>query len=242
MVTLRVIIDTRDLSSETRYTDSRGLCKFKIVTGESIQNGIGARKAGYYPCYSTDSADKEVSIITLSGNPEKDQFLYITYDSTLLLDYYRLITPHYQIDTLITLLRSDSFTPQMQLCLPYLTWDDIPKLLAIGNDRTKITTFTRNPISSYYQRDCYLGIYALWLIESIRLSEGKAMLSPFDRFPSQFPILIQNEEGKYTMAQNTLEEMETAFEAYKKWWEVAGISDRKEACGMDPFENTHLYW
>ena len=66
-------------------------------------------------------------------------FLLITYISPAMGQ------KDYPIDTLIQLLKTNSYQSAL---LPNLTWEDIPKLLEIANDRAVVTKFPRNPFSS----------------------------------------------------------------------------------------------
>ena len=161
-------------------------------------------------------------------------------------EYYAKITPHYQIDTLIRLLRNNDYKPNSRLMLPQLEWADIQKLLSAGNDSAKISTFPVNPISSYYLKDCYLGIISLWFIESIRISELKNPKQPFEKFPSQNPILIETAKQSVNPEQwhnpNTTVMMTTAYKAYQKWWETSKKLTKKEACKINPLAGTGLSW
>ena len=80
--------------------------------------------------------------------------------------------------------------------LPVFTATDIPDLLNYRDVTTIITKFPRNPISSYYQSECRLGVYVLWTIESIRKVEsGNSDL--IMRLPSQNSVLALRETHEF---------------------------------------------
>jgi 5-hydroxyisourate hydrolase-like protein (transthyretin family) len=244
-VTVVTLINSKDVIPETKNTSKKGKCSFQLNFDPTYQYNIDVRKKKFYPYYSTDSNNMESSFKTGIKSNEKEITLYLSSDSLQLLQYYSSLTPHFQIDTLINLLKTNKYKPKNRLCLPELRWEDIPKLLEVGNAQKIITRFPHNPISSYDPQVCFLGVVALWMIESIRISEGKPMISPQERFPSQNPMLISKNQEKETRSlqkQNTEEMLQEAYRAYMFWWKKVQNMDRKKASKIDPLANTGLSW
>lgn len=225
-------------------TDANGRCFLTVETGKELAWSFTAKKDGYFQCFNNDLTSPKVSSKTFISELDKDIVLYLTVDVEHLKKYYYSITPHYQIDTLVNQLKNDSYKPSSTFILPDLKWEDIPKLLALGNDQKKITKFTVNPVSSVIQEDCYLGIYALWLIESIRISYGNPLIEPFKRFPSQRPVLFIKTQGSdfLSLFSNTPEQMEMAYIAYDQWWEKVKNMNPEEACKINPLAEGLVHW
>jgi hypothetical protein len=242
-VVLRTIINYSDITEENKNTNSTGNCIFSCELKERYLLTICTElKEGYYYYYSSI----ESNCRDINKDTPNNINLFLTSDSMQRIEYFAKITPHYQIDTLIRLLKSNNYKPNSRLMLPSLEWGDIPKLLKVGNDSTKIDNFPVNPISSFYQKDCYMGILSLWLIESIRITELRKSNQPFEKFPSQNPIIIEKLKQTTNPEQwrnpNTTMMMATACKAYQKWWDKAKKLDKKEACKFDPLEGTGLRW
>jgi len=233
-----------DVVNYTAKTNNKGQCTIAYEVCDNLGYSVRTTKDGFYQCFSMDANSNKVSVRNFITSIDKKITLYLTSDVQQLLNYYFSIIPHYQIDTLIKLLRSNTYNPSQRSVLPELKWEDIPKLLEIANDETKITNFTYNVLSSYMQNECYLGIYSLWLIESIRISEGKPVLSPGERFPSLNPILREksNPGGRATQVITETTAMHTAYDAYLKWWKKVKTMNPGDACKVKPLENTDLSW
>lgn len=123
--------------------------------------------------------------------------------------------------------------------LPAFTPQDIEALLQFRNDTQIITDFPNSTYSSYYQRECTLGIYVLWTIESIRseTAKNKMMMG----FPSQNPILcLRNVEEMSLVFDNNAQTI--AAKAYFDWWEANKNKDFNQAKVIDPLENTDYRW
>ena len=233
-----------DQIRKSAQTDADGRCVFSLETGKDLAWSFMAKKEGYFQCYDKDPNSTKVSSKTFISELDDKFVLYLTADVEQIKAYNKSVTPHYQIDTLINQLKNDRYSPSSRFILPDLKWADIPKLLAIGTSQVKITKFTINPISSVIQEYCYLGIYALWLVESIRISQGNDMIEPFKRFPSQRPVLLIRDNGSQFLSlfENTPEQMEMAFIAYDKWWEQASAMQPGEACKIDPLKDCKVHW
>jgi hypothetical protein len=233
-----------DVVNYSAITNNKGQCTIAYNVCDNLGYSIRSSKDGLYQCYSTDANSKKVSCRTSTTIIDKEIVLYLTSDVQQLLNYYSSITPHYQIDTLIRLLRTNSYHPSNRSALPELKWEDIPKLLEIANDETKITNFTFNVLSSYMPNECALGIYSMWLIESIRISEGKPVLSPTERFPSLNPI-IRKKSNPGDPASEIIDNvtgMKIASKAYLNWWNKIRNMNPEDACKINPLENTGISW
>jgi len=225
-------------------TDVNGRCVFTVEIGKELAWSFTAKKEGYYQCFNKDPESTKVSSKTFVSELDDKIVLYLSVDIEHLKQFYYSITPHYQIDTLISQLKNDQYAPSNRFAIPDLKWEDIPKLLAVGNDPAKITKFTMNPYSSVIQEDCYLGIYALWLIESIRISNGIPVIDPLKRFPSERPVLFVKTEGSkfLSLFSNTADHMETAYNAYDRWWEKVKTMEPGAACKINPLDSCNVHW
>ncbi len=121
--------------------------------------------------------------------------------------------------------------------LPEFTSMDIPALLAYRNETQLISNFPRNGISSFYQRDCTVGIYALWTIESIRVVSVNSK-PLFGRFPSQNPILEKRDYSELFI--ESTEAQKIVANAYSVWWEKNKSKDFNTFKSIDPLINTNL--
>jgi hypothetical protein len=121
--------------------------------------------------------------------------------------------------------------------LPAFTSSDIPYLLRYRNETTLITDFPRNPISSFWQNECKLGMYVLWTIESIRAVETNSDYL-IGRFPSQNPVLALRDAPELHMVF-TDESHSVAAKAYLKWWNSFTIGDKMK---IDPLKDTRYRW
>lgn len=236
-VTLISIIGNIDVNNDVKYTDAVGNCSFLFDYGQGNQYRIHARKEGLLNYLVNDSLDNRKSYVEINENTEEDLTLYLTSDSMNHINYWKEVTPYYEMGELISLLKSNSYKEG----LPQLLWEDIPALLFAGNDSALITHFPRNMVSSYYMDDCFVGIITLWFIESIRISERDNLISPFERFPSLNPIL-KFKSPPETFPENSIDKLNQAFEAYQLWWESVQQLPKEEAYKIDPFETVNLSW
>jgi hypothetical protein len=141
-----------------------------------------------------------------------------------------------QVDQYIELLKSGKYD---SIHLPALTYNDIPALLSYRNETQIITTFPRNGISSYMQRECKLGMYVLWTIESIRAVAVKSKYL-IGRFPSQNPILMKKEE--WSIFEYSSEAHAAASKAYYNWWEDNKRRGFEGFKNIDPLSDTNYRW
>lgn len=141
------------------------------------------------------------------------------------------------VENYIQQLKSNQFQADH---LPLFTYQDIPALLAYRDDKQLITNFPRTAYSSYYQRECTVGIFVLWTVESIRavaINSDRLML----RFPSQNPILALRNSNQLTLVADD-KSQSIAANAYFHWWlssQNKGFDVFKTA---DPLEKTDYRW
>jgi hypothetical protein len=143
---------------------------------------------------------------------------------------------NFNVDQYIELLKSSKYDSAN---LPAFTYQDIPALLKYRNETQIITNFPRNGISSYFQRDCKLGMYVLWTVESIRAVAVKSKYL-IGRFPSQNPILQKKEE--WSILEYSSEAHGVASQAYSDWWERNKHKVFDEFKNIDPLSNTVYKW
>jgi hypothetical protein len=140
------------------------------------------------------------------------------------------------VDQYIELLKTSKYD---SMHLPAFTYQDIPALLKYRNETQIITDFPRNGISSYYQRDCRLGMYVLWTVESIRAVAVKSKYL-IGRFPSQNPILQKKDD--WTIFEYSSEAHRLAARAYYYWWEGNKHKGFEEFKTIDPLSKTIYRW
>jgi hypothetical protein len=125
--------------------------------------------------------------------------------------------------------------------LPAFTYKHINELLRYRNEKDIITKFPRNPISSSSQKECELGIYILWTIESIRAVaiNSKSLIG---RFPSQNPVLRLRDSEEFVPIPYSSEAYQIASDAYYIWWTSNKDKTVMEIMKIDPLENTMYKW
>ncbi len=124
--------------------------------------------------------------------------------------------------------------------LPEFTYQDIPALLKYRSETQIITNFPHNSISSLYKRDCTLGMYVLWTIESIRAVAIKSEYLIM-RFPSQNPILALRGADDLSLVYSEKSHQIIA-KAYFDWW---GNNEQKKFNkfkNIDPLKATDYRW
>lgn len=138
-----------------------------------------------------------------------------------------------EVENYIMLLKSNQYDSYY---LPELEVSDIPTLLKYVNSTTTITNFPRN-VSSYMQRECSLGMFVLWTIESIRAVEIESDRL-INRFPSQNPFLAFKQPPHDWVFDNSSQSI--AAKAYKEWWNTNHLF--KDKMKIDPLESTPFNW
>ncbi len=122
--------------------------------------------------------------------------------------------------------------------VPVFTPDDIPALLDYRDAVTIITNFPRNPVSSYFQQECRLGVYVLWTVESIRKVEiGSYEL--IGRFPSQNSVLALRETHQFMPVTDDKSHRDVS-KAYYEWWYSNFVL--KDKIRKDPLTGTKYLW
>jgi hypothetical protein len=117
----------------------------------------------------------------------------------------------------------------------------IPALLSYANDEREVNP-PANPASSYRSVSS-LGMYALWLVEGIRLAESdgekpKAYLG----YPSLNPLLFDEQENGrvvYYGAEAYPATQRKAAEAYRAWWNSGEFANIKN---KNPLDGSGLSW
>lgn len=123
--------------------------------------------------------------------------------------------------------------------LPEFNYRNIPELLEHANETQLITDFPVNWISSYLQKECSLGMFVLWTVESVRTVsiQGGNMIG---RFPSQNPIV--QKKGEPFRGANGSETQEIILNAYLDWWSANKGREFDEFKQTNPLEDTEYRW
>ena len=146
-------------------------------------------------------------------------------------------TENPNVKTFIKLLKSSQYD---SLTLPEFTYKDIAGLLKYRNEDQLITNFPCNPVSSYWQSECQLGVYVLWTIESIRAVSINSQYLIMG-FPSQNPILARRDANELSLVFDD-ESHAIAAEAYYDWWESHKNKDFDDFKNIDPLAKTDYRW
>lgn len=125
--------------------------------------------------------------------------------------------------------------------LPPFTLEAIPTLLQYSENKRVITRFPRNPVSSYSNPNCTLGLYALWTVESIRLRYAQPDEPLAGRFPSLNPNLARRSTFVFNPEEREMAQ-EAAAAAYQAWWQRSQTLDYYSLMEIDPLQNTDFYW
>jgi len=233
-VTLTSITEARDVYTEVKLTDNSGQCGFKIHFSPNTEYGVFAAKKGYVGYLAMDPLKISRYDAAITHDSPKEIKLYLTSDSMHQVEFYRKTEVRYEIPDLIALLKSGNFHGG----IPLLYWNDIPLLLAVGNDMTMISSYPANPLSSSAM-EAPLGMVALWLIESIRIAEGNQFILPWQKYPSLNPVVLSDGAPE---SEGRIVAMSQAFQAYTEWWNKVKMMKPKAACSVNPFDNHHLKW
>lgn len=118
---------------------------------------------------------------------------------------------------------------------PKFTVDDISELLDYRNEKSNISKFPRNPLSSFYMEDVEVGMYVLWTIESVRM---EAIDDPnFYLFASLNSRVIRVSTSELLDQNDILPEV---AEAYFAWWNSSITTQEK--LEINPLEGMDLNW
>ena len=240
MVILLTIVDVRDIYIDTIYTNQKGKCKFIVNYPGPAQYQVRTEKDGLLGYFEEGYKNLTRASSFINKETGNDITLYLTSDS---MNHYNLWTAgliRYETDTLINILKSNKYP--LRSVFPLLQWQDIPALLAIGNDRTIIDKYPISVASSRLHEDCYLGIVSLWFIESIRITEMKKAIIPHEKFPSLTPTLHYQGAANREQTVNSIEMMEKAYLEYLAWWDEVKTMKKENACKINPLVNLNIKW
>jgi hypothetical protein len=235
-VQLITIVNALDIYNEIQQTNASGQCIFLFELKPDAQYSIYASRDGYLGYIEDDSVNISKSYMQITANTAENISLYLTSDSMHQVEYYRKSEKRYEIPELIELLKTGKFRGG----IPVLHWEDIPQLIAVGNDSTKITSFPINPLSSAFIEEVPLGMLSMWFIESIRKSEGNRFILPYEKYPSLNPRLKCRNEYESNMSE--LVKMKKATQAYSKWWDFVKNLDPVKSSKINPLDGTDLSW
>jgi hypothetical protein len=113
--------------------------------------------------------------------------------------------------------------------------ENISELLKYSKDMLVIANFPRNPLSSYYLEEVNLGMYVLWIIESIRMKEIDD--PSFYLFASLNPRIISLSSGEIVDQKMILS---VVAKAYSDWWN--SNLELEEKLQTNPLEGLDLSW
>lgn len=122
--------------------------------------------------------------------------------------------------------------------MPVFTPGDIPALLEYRDASAIITNFPRNPVSSYFQHECRLGVYVLWTVESVRKVENGS----YDlilRFPSQNSVIALRETHELEPVTDEQSHRELSRAYYEWWYSSSSITEK---INTDPLAGTKYVW
>lgn len=235
-VRLTTIVNARDIYNEIQLTNASGQCTFSFELKPGAEYSIYAGKNGYQGYLEEDSVNISKSGRQITANTEENFSLFLTSDSIHQVNFYGKREIRYEIPELIELLKTGKFRGG----IPVLYWEDIPQLLAVGNDSTKITSFPINPLSSAFIEEVPLGMLSMWFIESIRKSEGNRFILPYEKYPSLNPRLKCRNKNESNMSE--LVKMKKATKAYSEWWGFVKNLDPVKSSKINPLDGTCLIW
>ena len=116
----------------------------------------------------------------------------------------------------------------------------IPALLSYANDEREINP-PANPLSSFLSVSS-LGMYALWLVEGIRVAEvDSEKTKVFMGYPSLNPLLFDEQtSGRvYYGTEAYPATQRKAADAYRAWWNSGEFSNIKD---KNPLDGSGLSW
>ena len=143
-----------------------------------------------------------------------------------------------EVDTYMASLLEGKYESQLEMKL--FDPAQIPNLLSYANDEREVHP-PANPLSSYLSVSS-LGMYALWMIEGIRVAEvDSEKTKVFMGYPSLNPILFDEQtSGRvYYGTEAYPATQRKAADAYRAWWNSGEFSNIK---AKNPLEGSSLSW
>jgi hypothetical protein len=142
------------------------------------------------------------------------------------------------IHEVIATLRSDGWEWAF---LPHMAWEDIPSLLAVGQDSAYVHQYPHHPRTTYQPDSVRVGLVALWLIETIRKSEIKHEEFIHLMPPSRAPVLGTRKGNP--SGYNSISQMNQAWKGYQNWWEAAqDTASRSKSIRSNPLKGLGMSW
>ena len=135
---MQTIINDLDVKITNNYTDRSGKCRISIDNNPAHHVKIGAFKKGLIGYFDGRFINLDRSFGDLTDTI-KELTLFLTSDLMNHTNFWKMRAPRYDIDTLINLLRTNKYPDRSSL--PLMSWEDIPRLLSIGNSIIAINHF-----------------------------------------------------------------------------------------------------
>jgi hypothetical protein len=237
-VELKGIIDNRDIVEYVQYTDKQGRCSFTVDDSDPATYQVRATGKGMVGYYDSTYKDLDRSFAFINATTGNTLELWLTSDTLNHEKFWAARATSYNIDQLISMLKNDKYPLRSEI--PVIAWEEIPALLAMGNDTSRIDNYPVSLLSSSMPGKCYLGIVSLWFVESARIAQLKGTSNPNERFPSMTPNLSVKESAG--MKANSALIMKQGYRAYQEWWNEVKNMNSAEGCRINPLENTNLEW
>ena len=130
---------------------------------------------------------------------------------------------------------------ESQLGMKLFAPAQIPALLSYANDEREVNP-PANLASSYLSASS-LGMYALWLVEGIRVAGVDDSEKPkaFLGYPSLNPLLFDEQENGrvYYGSESYSATQRKAADAYRAWWNSGAFANIKN---KNPLDGSGLSW
>lgn len=224
---------------QTCYSDESGSCSFVLEIDESYTYRIEASRVHFAKTLSEDGSTYiHQKTLELGDSIQAQLFL----ESILPPDPERFekMYPEVPISQVIAAIAADEWSWSF---LPKISWEDVPILLNQGTDSSFVKNYPRNLRSTYRPDSIRAGLVSLWLVEALR----KQKIKGNDEFyaltaPSRAPVLGTRRGNP--SGYNSVEQLQTAQEAYKEWWEAVPVDSlgRVEAIRKNPLAGKSLSW
>ena len=142
------------------------------------------------------------------------------------------------VDLFVNQLKEGSYT---SMKLPAFSSFDIQHYLNTEMNLLSFLISLGNPLSSYYLNECRLGLYILWVIESIRVGSDNSKIAFFD-FYSMNPVLLPKSSIERPQTVNSEYSHQIAADAYSKWWKDNEGKAFNRFRTKDPLLKTDFRW